>query len=911
MWIMSKLNYYSKMFWLLFIAASITLSTTYLYIERLNADIDSAKNKIEALKIAQHISESIEVIQTYRGISTVCMYNECHENKVFMYEEMVYESLIKLQKSLSAYDVSQIPIILSHFKKAKKSSVEHDFTTFIENVAPMLRLLEQLKYSSTLKLGINNESSQQIYTLMQNSLFASQKMLEQIALSSTYCARVLARKELDEKTFSFLKESVSTSQFLFKHLFETAEYYEGLSVDKNSIQKSFSNYIEVLEAEVFSQKLRYAPDAFLYDASLFLKHIRRFQSDSIDSLKIYYASEYEKYLFEKNTILMLLLVGSLIWFYFFLGYYFVLKRSIKSIEVITNDVSKGELHKRIEDNTQDEFKIIVKLINSMITSLENENRMLCEYKKALDASAPICRTDNEGRIIYVNEAYERLTKYTYNELIGNTHAMLRSPNSSDVIYQQLWEDITAKNIHHTTFENVDKFGNQFFVQCTIVPVINQHSQITEFIAIMNDITEIELKKSALKFKLLHDSLTDLPNRVALKREMKKRSNVKLMLLNIDRFSDINSIYGEVVADELLKQIGEDVSSLLDTTRLSLFKLSADEYAILAEESVTESNFQEDVIMLSHFLNPIKLTNTLHEIGVRISIGAVIAKENEMSRPILSMAKEALQNAKQNPRAYQFYQHSMQAAQKVENNIKMLEHLEYAIENKKVRAHFQPIYSLKEKKITKFETLIRIEDSYSNILYPKDFMDIAKHSRLYATLTKHIVAEAVQKAIDNPAYNFSINISYEDMIDASTVATIIDILESSQVAHKIIFEMLESVEIEENLHVENFIRQVKELGSLIAIDDFGSGYSNYAYLMKAGVDIVKIDGSLISLIDRDENVKKIVDSIISIAQDLEIETVAEYVSSRSIYDTLVESKIDNVQGSYIGTASAELINEREL
>jgi len=911
MWIMSRLNYYSKMFWLLFLAATITLSSTFLYVERLNEDINSAENKIKALKVAKDIAKTIEVMQTYRAISTVCMYEVCNKNKVPMYEELLHQELSSLQKSLKQYDVSKLPMIFTSFQRSKEHFESKEFYMFVNDINSMIFHLEQLKYNSTLSLGINSESSQKIYTLMQNSLFSSQEMIEHFSLSDSYAAMVLAKKELDSNSFALLKENVSTSEFLFKHLFDSCSEYEGLSIDKKGIQKSFDNYMEVFESELFSQKLRYAPDAFLYDSKLFLDYLRKFQQDSIVILNDYYEEKLSNAIILKNSILLVLLIGSLVWFYFFLGYYIVLKRSIYAIEKITNDVAKGELHKRIHDETQDEFKVIVELINSMIASLESENRMLFEYKKALDASAPICKTDKDGVIVYVNEAYEKLTKYSSDELLGNTHAILRSENSSEIKYQELWEAISEKKIHHTTFENRDKFGNAFFVQSTIVPVVNQHSQIKEFISIMNDITDIHMQKNALSFQLLHDSLTKLPNRVSLNMALEKDESVKLMLLNIDRFSDINSIYGERVADELLKQIAQDIISLLDSARLTLFKLSADEYAILADASVSEANFHEDVIMLSHFLNPIKLTSSIHEISVRISIGAVVSDANQKNQPILSMAKEALQFAKHNPRAYQFFQHTLHTSRKIEHNIKMLEYLEFAIEHNKVKAHFQPIYSPKENKITKFETLIRIEDPYSNTLYPGDFMDIAKHSRLYSTLTKHIVQEAIQKAKENPTFKFSVNISYEDMLDASTVATIFELLQNSTVAHKIIFEMLESVEIEENQHVENFIKSVKELGSFIAIDDFGSGYSNYAYLIKSGVDIVKIDGSLISLIDQDENIRKIVDSIIKIAKDLDIETVAEYVSSRSIYDTLVELGIDNMQGSYIANASSELLLNKEF
>lgn len=603
------------------------------------------------------------------------------------------------------------------------------------------------------------------------------------------------------------------------------------------------------------------------------------------------------------TVVLITLFG--LWLFLFIGSYLGLLRSIDGITSVLKRVSMGGLHFRVTSQSDDEFKVITHALNDTLHTLEHEHSLLSEYRRAVDESALVAKTDVDGIITYVNPAYEEISGFKKEELIGRTHALVRSKVTTDIELEEMWQTILDKKIYRNTFENMTKYQRPFYVESTIVPIIDEHGEISEFISIMYDISELKAKELALQERLVRDDLTGMPNRNALNMRIEAASECKLLLLNIDNFSSVNSLYGESIADELLKQLAHYIRRLTKSGDLELFKLAADEFAIFADNKTSEAFFKEDVVMLSHYLNPVKLQCFAYEVTVRVSCGAVIRENHEVSRPLIAMAHIALNEARKRPKSYYFYNTKIDNSLQIERNILTLERLDYAIKNNTIIGYFQPIYNVKEGRIEKFETLMRLVDSAKNVYAPDEFLHVAKNARMYARLTHQILMATIQKAEENPGYYFSVNIGLEDILDSRTHAFILQQLRESTCAERILFELVESAEIEQTQEVKNFVENIRSYGCSIAIDDFGSGYSNYAYLVDINVDIVKIDGSLIKDIDVDENKRKITASVINIAHELGIECVAEYVSTESIFNVVCELGVDYVQGYYVAPASREL------
>lgn len=252
-----------------------------------------------------------------------------------------------------------------------------------------------------------------------------------------------------------------------------------------------------------------------------------------------------------------------------------------------------------------------------------------------------------------------------------------------------------------------------------------------------------------------------------------------------------------------------------------------------------------------------------------------------------------------------YNKSLQIEKVYENNILWTLKLKKALENDDIVPYYQPIYNVKINKIEKYEALARLKDENGDILSPFSFLDIAKKSKQYVRLTKKMVRKSIEYFKDKDC-EFSINLTIEDIEKKEVSQFILEKLKEHNIASKVVFELVESEGIKNFEEVNEFIDKVKELGCKIAIDDFGSGYSNFDYLIKLNANYIKVDGSLIKDILVNKNNQEIVITIIDFAKRQGFKTIAEFVSSEEIFNKVKELGIDYVQGYYIGEPKATII-----
>jgi EAL domain-containing protein (putative c-di-GMP-specific phosphodiesterase class I) len=201
-------------------------------------------------------------------------------------------------------------------------------------------------------------------------------------------------------------------------------------------------------------------------------------------------------------------------------------------------------------------------------------------------------------------------------------------------------------------------------------------------------------------------------------------------------------------------------------------------------------------------------------------------------------------------------------------------------------------------------LARLMDQNEKILSPALFIPVAKKIKVYNIITKTIIDKAFE-TFEDSEFEFSVNLSIEDIMSSEMFNFIMQKLKHSKASNRVIFELLESDAIEDFVKVERFISEVKRYGAKIAIDDFGSGYSNFKYLTKMSADYIKIDGSLVQNIDIDKNALFVVETIVDFARKLGIKTIAEYVHSSVILDIVKDLDIDYSQGFYIDEPSVSI------
>ncbi|MBT8448661.1 MAG: EAL domain-containing protein, partial [Gammaproteobacteria bacterium] len=409
-----------------------------------------------------------------------------------------------------------------------------------------------------------------------------------------------------------------------------------------------------------------------------------------------------------------------------------------------------------------------------------------------------------------------------------------------------------------------------------------------------------------------DSVTGLYNRIELFDNDKLEPNTGFILLNIDGFKEVNALFGQACGDKILQSVARELkgqlAALSTSERSVLYRLPGDEFLLrlyakgdsfltIAAESIVKDISKVEIQWQEQ---------TLH---VDLSAGVSFIEQPTQAMTIeklLGQATLALESGRKKGMRISLYTDVLSKDAVYEHNLFWAGQLKRALASDQLIPFFQPIYSNKQSKITKYECLMRMQDESGKYISPDIFLDIAHKLKLERRLTGLMVKKCFTKFSDLP-YEFSINIAFADINDEETVTLIIEHLKSSKAGPRVIFEILESDGIENYDQVMKFIERVRPFGARIAIDDFGTGYSNFEHLLRLNVDIIKIDGSLIKVIDTDTNAFLIVEGLVSFAKRLNIEIVAEFVHNEVIQDKVQALGIDFSQGSYLGMPAEDIEN----
>lgn len=398
-------------------------------------------------------------------------------------------------------------------------------------------------------------------------------------------------------------------------------------------------------------------------------------------------------------------------------------------------------------------------------------------------------------------------------------------------------------------------------------------------------------REQLQHHLTTDAETGLPNRVAFIDQLNNNPSGLIGLINIDRFSDINAVYGVAIGDALLKQFGLWLKARIQSREdIQLYKMGGDEFALYfrSSELLSEARlFFVDLIAAT--------SNSAFMVeGVEIVLTITVGVAHGADRG-LAHASAAIKQAKLNHQSIGLFDGSDSTKQQ-ENNIAWYKRIKDAIETSRIVPYFQPIVDNKTQKVTKYEALIRMIDTDGQVISPYQFLDIAKKTKLYSQLTRTMI-DKVLEVFKESTIPVSINLSTEDLMNQELSEYLAQQLTQTGMGHLLVFEILESEGVNNYEAVSAFIQRFKAKGCLFAIDDFGSGYSNFDHLIKLNMDILKIDGSLIRTLPHDRNLQIIVQHICDFAHEMGIRTVAEFVFNEVIYRQVCQIGIDDSQGYY--------------
>jgi diguanylate cyclase (GGDEF)-like protein len=410
-----------------------------------------------------------------------------------------------------------------------------------------------------------------------------------------------------------------------------------------------------------------------------------------------------------------------------------------------------------------------------------------------------------------------------------------------------------------------------------------------------------------------DTLTDLPNRLlfedrltqAIKHAQKNNGPIGALLLRIDRFKEIDDTLGHTIGDRLLRAIAGRIRKSIDEQG-TLARFEADDFALL----LTEIRGSEDVLgMLEDFIQLLKAPFILdtHQLYVTTSLGvSLYPVDGETSEELLKNAGVALNRAQSlGGNNYQFYQPEMNA--RALERLTMEGDLRRAIENGELRLHYQPQIDLSTNQILGAEALVRWQHPEFGLLSPAKFIPMAEDTDLILPLGEWCLREACRQLISWQQAGLtdqrvSVNVSPNQFHQKNFVETVGQVLTETNIDPQTLqLEITESSLIQSADNVVSRLTELKEMGLMVAIDDFGVGYSSLGYLKKLPIDLLKIDRSFVSDVTSDPDDAALVMAMITLAHNLRLKVMAEGVETDDQLRFLRLLRCDEAQGYLFGKA----------
>ncbi len=524
-------------------------------------------------------------------------------------------------------------------------------------------------------------------------------------------------------------------------------------------------------------------------------------------------------------------------------------------------------------------------------------------------------TDTEGNIEYVNPKIDEITGYTMAEVIGQNTRLFRSGETPDKDYKLLWDTINSGEDWHGVFHNKKKNGDLYWVQESIAAIRNDKQEISHFVAIQEDITEVKQVSEQLNYQSTHDPLTGLVNRrefeIRVQKTLQKaklnHSHHVICYLDLDQFKVINDTCTHVAGDELLKQFAYMLRATFQH-KDSIGRLGGDEFAVLLENcSVNQA--EKTTQTLLEVVNNYQFSWDGKHFRIGVSAGIVeLSQHSPDISSLLSRMDIACYAAKQAGRnCVHVYRESDNDLALSHKKLQWISKINQALNEDLFVLYAQPICPLavEPKKPVHYEVLIRLVDSSGEIISPAAFLPTVERFNLALQLDQWVIKASFdwlrkikQQGKDAPF--LSINLSGLNLGNKKLLAFIHDQVDCNpRLANLICFEITETAAINNLTDARAFIHELKEQGFQFSLDDFGSGLSSFDYLKNLPVDYLKIDGQFVKDIENDPIDLALVRSINEIAHLMGKKTIAEFVENEQILQKLSELNVDYVQGYYLG------------
>ncbi|MEY2420370.1 MAG: hypothetical protein QOI95_437 [Acidimicrobiaceae bacterium] len=541
------------------------------------------------------------------------------------------------------------------------------------------------------------------------------------------------------------------------------------------------------------------------------------------------------------------------------------------------------------------------------TVRESEDR----FRSLVQNSSDLTLVLDAGTITYASEASERLLGYTPEQLIGRPPSELVHPEDLGWLRDRIAADFVTTAIAQPVELRVRRADGDWIHVEAVVANLADRPSVRGTVVNARDITERKQAEAALEHQALHDSLTDLPNRLLFldrldhamaRAERDSAAAPAVMFLDLDRFKLVNDGLGHDAGDELLAAVATRLRECLRPGD-SVARFGGDEFVLLFE-SVVDPTQAEEVAsrVLSCFEQPFHVDG--EDLLVSASVGVALYDAAHTAAELVRDADAAMYRAKAQGRGRMQMFDAATREHELER-VHTENALRGALEHDELRVYYQPIFALSDLRPVGVEALVRWQHPTRGLLPPSEFIDVAEDSGLIVPLGAWVLAESCRQVVEwnrelpiDRRLSLSVNLSARQLGEPGLVDTVRTTLQAAGIDPTIVdiwLEVTETFVLRDPETAAARLADLRALGVHLAVDDFGTGYSSLSYLRRFPVSALKIDRAFVAGLGQSPEDEAIVLAMVRLAHALDIKVVAEGVESDVQLARLQDIGCDYAQG----------------